>query len=102
ITTAACVGLVGIPATTIWKSLLRPVGAALMMCAVVALVQIVSPAYPVVRLGLSVGAGAFTFIATLLGLWHFAGRPATLEHDLLNVVLKWIRRGPAPAARGDA
>jgi len=92
LTTQVYARLLAIPATSVWLNLVRPALAALAMCGVVILVQQVSPDVPAVRLGLSIIAGAATYAGALLILWHAAGRPDSVEGDLLALAAPRIPR----------
>ncbi|HET8996884.1 MAG TPA: lipopolysaccharide biosynthesis protein [Acetobacteraceae bacterium] len=87
--------LLRIDAVRPWRSLGRPVVAALMMASIVLLVQAAAPNDPALRMVLSVATGAAAFPAALLLLWQRAGRPAGIEADLLAVgppLLHGLRR----------
>jgi O-antigen/teichoic acid export membrane protein len=80
----------------VWN-LLRPVLAAVAMCGGVILVQALSPDLPGLRLVLGVVTGAVTYGGTLVALWYVAGRPASVESDMLAMLtsrLTGLRRQP--------
>jgi lipopolysaccharide exporter len=73
-------------AGTILASLWRPALAALVMSAAVASVEVATSDWlPVLRLIASIATGASAFIATVLAAWALAGRPETIERDLLAI-----------------
>lgn len=78
---------------TILASLWRPAIAALAMSAVVEGVELAAVDWsPLPRLLASVGAGAATFAAAVLAAWALAGRPETIERDLLSIARRTLRR----------
>jgi len=84
--------VVGLKPLTLARGLVRPLLAALAMAAAVLALQQVAPPVPALRLVLCVGAGATSFVATLLALWALAGRPASVERDALDWVRATMRR----------
>jgi O-antigen/teichoic acid export membrane protein len=87
-----------VPVRTYLAALARPVTATALMAAVVTTtgaavfgpVQIPGQALDhAIRLTSLAGLGALTYLATLLGLWHFAGRPAGVEQEILGRAGDW-------------
>jgi hypothetical protein len=68
-----------------WRSLLRPGLAGTAMVAVVLLVQAISPEFPPARLALSILTGLVVYPSALILLWRMAGRPDSVEADLLSL-----------------
>lgn len=85
LTAEVYVRLLRLPLASIWSNLLRPAMAALIMCGVVLSVMAICPDRPAIRLLLSIAAGAVSYTVALLVLWHVAGRPDSVERDLLAV-----------------
>ena len=82
--------VVKLPPLTIARGMGRPLLAALVMAGVVLWVQHVVPDVALLRLALSIVAGAASFGAALLAAWALAGRPHSVERDLLGWVLRWL------------
>ena len=91
LTAEVYVRLLRIPLASIWSNLVRPALAAVAMSVVVLTVMTISPDNAAIRLGLSVVSGAATYAVTLLALWHVAGRPDSVERDLLAATMTGIR-----------
>lgn len=71
-------------AATILGSLWRPAIAAVAMALAVASVEAAASDWlPALRLIASIASGAAAFIGTVLAAWALAGRPETIERDLL-------------------
>lgn len=81
----------GITAGEILRQLQRPVAAALMVAAVLALTAVqplglFSTAGSWISLLVKIALGGVVFCATLVALWHLEGRPAGIERRLLQVL----------------
>jgi lipopolysaccharide exporter len=85
------VRLLRFPLASIWRNLLRPALATVAMSGVVLSVMAICPDKPLVRLALSIVAGAVSYTLALLALWQIAGRPDSVERDLLAVARTQIR-----------
>jgi hypothetical protein len=83
--------ITGIGLAALAASLWRPVLAAMAMAGVVLLVERVAPDIALPRLVMAMAAGGITYVAALLGLWWAAGRPATIEADLVSAAVAWFR-----------
>jgi lipopolysaccharide exporter len=73
-----------IPVQPLMNSLLRATIAAGVMAAVILLANLVIPPIPALRLLLDIALGAFAYLGTLAVQWLIAGRPASVEGDVLN------------------
>jgi O-antigen/teichoic acid export membrane protein len=87
-----------IPARTYFSALARPLAATALMAAAVAAansaifgpVEIPGQAVDhALRLSSMAALGAITYLASLLGLWQFAGRPAGVEQEVLGRAIDW-------------
>lgn len=81
-----CARQLAIPMRQAWGNLGRPALAALVMTGVVIAVQSAVPPIPALRLASSVAAGVLTYPAALLLLWRAAGRPNSVEADVLELM----------------
>lgn len=94
---ATFVRIARVSAAAVLASLWRPALAALAMAAAVEAVRSWGgDLIPLLRLAASVAAGAAVFVAVVLLCWAAAGRPATIERDLLAVCRKILARGRNP------
>jgi len=69
----------------------RPIAAAIVMALVVTALERYVQAPLVMELLLKIAAGATTFGATLLALWHLNGRPSGPEQDIVSQIGKRLR-----------
>ncbi|MBL8704006.1 MAG: oligosaccharide flippase family protein, partial [Rhodospirillales bacterium] len=80
-------------AATILASLWRPAIAVVAMALAVASVEAAASDWlPALRLIASIASGAAAFIGTVLAAWALAGRPETIERDLLALVRRAVGR----------
>jgi lipopolysaccharide exporter len=86
------VRLLGIPLRALVGAVWRPVAAAAAMAAAVRLVHPLLPPLPPLRLALDAGFGACVYAASVLALWHAAGRPRGPERTVLETVAWRLRR----------
>jgi hypothetical protein len=89
-----------IPVRTYLAALARPIAATALMAAAVTTtgaavfgpIEVPGQALDhTIRLASLAGLGALTYAAALLGLWHFAGRPAGVEKEVLVRGTAWWR-----------
>lgn len=83
ITILIFIRLTGITGGFVVRSLWRPILAALAMAAMVLAAQACLPAIPLIRLLGAMAVGGAAYGGTLVLLWVLAGRPNTLEADII-------------------
>lgn len=83
--------LIDMPLSGLVAALWRPLGAAALMAAVVLSAQPHMPDVSLVRLPLTAGLGALTYVATLGLLWLASGRPAGAERLVVTTVTRFRR-----------
>lgn len=87
-------------ATAILGSLWRPALATLVMVVAVELLEAAAAGWtPLPRLIASVACGAAAFVATVLAAWTAAGRPESIERDLLSLGRQVAARLVTPSRR---
>ncbi|MCC6467031.1 MAG: lipopolysaccharide biosynthesis protein [Alphaproteobacteria bacterium] len=82
-TIAVFMRITGIALGTVTASLWRPTLAAIVMAGAVVATQRVMPDIAALRLVASIAIGGVAYVASLAGLWYLAGRPSTIEADLI-------------------
>jgi O-antigen/teichoic acid export membrane protein len=87
----------GIGLAAVAGSLWRPALSALAMAGAVLLVEGAAPDIALLRLAMAIAAGGAAYVAVLLALWWAAGKPATIEADLVSVAMERLRAMRASA-----
>jgi O-antigen/teichoic acid export membrane protein len=82
------------------RNVFRPLLGALAMAFVIHFVEPFAPALPVLHLGLLVGAGALSYVITVLLAWTVAGRPQGAEAYLLEKINGVLKRRSAAKLGG--